>query len=135
MRNFVSKFGKILEICKKFAENQINEKGNVPRCGVVPTFSDLEVVAFSITAEALSFNSDNYLFKRLSSECPGDIPNLISRRQYNQRRRKAMLLGENIRKSIAKEIDGGEDIFCIDTKPVKSARMLVPADVRWEGMI
>ena len=29
-------FGKILEICKKFAGNQVNEKGNVPRCGVVP---------------------------------------------------------------------------------------------------
>lgn len=54
MRNFVTKFGKILELCKKFAGNQVNEKGNVPRRGVVPTFSDLEVVALSITAEALS---------------------------------------------------------------------------------
>lgn len=54
MRNFVTKFGKILEICKKFAGNQVKEKGNVPRRGVVPTFSDLEVVALSITAEALS---------------------------------------------------------------------------------
>ena len=119
MRNFVTKFGKILEICKKFAGNQENEKGNVPRCGVVPTFSDLEVVAFSITAEALSIDSENYLFKRLNAECPGAIPNLISRRQYNQRRKKTMLLGENIRKSIAKEIDGGEDVFSIDSKPVK----------------
>ena len=33
MRNFVTKFGKILEICKKFAGNQVNEKGNVPRGG------------------------------------------------------------------------------------------------------
>ena len=49
MRNFVTKFGKILEICKKFAGNQVNEKGNAPRCGVVPTFSDLEVVALSIS--------------------------------------------------------------------------------------
>jgi len=43
MHNFVTKFRKVLEICKKFAENQVNEKGNVTRCGVVPTFSDLEV--------------------------------------------------------------------------------------------
>ncbi len=41
MRNFVTKFGKILEICKKFTGNHVNEKGNVPRRGVVPTFSDL----------------------------------------------------------------------------------------------
>ena len=30
MHNFVAKFGKILEICKKFAKNQVNEKRNVP---------------------------------------------------------------------------------------------------------
>ena len=62
MRNFVTKFGIILEICKKFAGNQVNEKGNVPRCGVVPTFSDLEVVALSITAEAFSIDSDAFAY-------------------------------------------------------------------------
>ena len=119
MRNFVTKFRKILEICKQFAGNQVNEKGNVPRRGVVPTFSDLEVVALSITAEAFSIDSENYLFNRLNSDCPDAIPNLISRRQYNQRRKLTMMLGENIRQSIAKAIDGGETVFSIDSKPVK----------------
>ena len=119
MHNFVAKFRKILEICKKFAENQVNEGGNVTHCDVVYTFSDLEVVALSITAEAFSIDSENYLFKRLNSECPGAIPNLITRRQYNQRRKKTMLLGESIRQAIARAIDGGEDVFRIDSKPVK----------------
>ena len=119
MRNFVTKFGKILEICKRFAGNQVNEEGNVPRCGVVPTFSDLEVVALSITAEAFSIDSENYLFNRLNRDCPDAIPNLISRRQYNQRRKLTMKLGENIRQSIAKAIDGGENVFSIGSKPVK----------------
>ena len=119
MYNFVAKFGKILEICKQFAGNQVNEKGNVTRCGVVPTFSDLEVVALSITAEAFSIDSENYLFNRLNTECPGAIPNLITRRQYNQRRKKTMMLGESIRQAIAKAIDGGESVFSIDSKPVK----------------
>ena len=110
MHNFVTMFGKILEICKKFAGNHVNEKGNVPRCGVVPTFSDLEVVALSITAEALSIDSENHLFRRLNTECPGAIPNLITRRQYNQRRKKTMMLGETIRKAIAKAIDGRESL-------------------------
>ena len=119
MRNFVAKFGRILEICKKFAENQVNERGNATRCGAVPTFSDLEVIALSITAEAFGIESENYFFNRLNSECPGAIPNLISRRHYNQRRKKTMMLGESIRQSIAKAIDGGEDVFSIDSKPVK----------------
>lgn len=69
MHNFVAKFGKILDICKEFAENQVNERGNVTRRGVVPIFSNLEVLALSITAEALSIDSENNLFKRLNSEC------------------------------------------------------------------
>lgn len=63
MRNFITNFRKILGICKQFAGNQVNEKGNVARCGVVPTFSDLEVIALSITAEAFSIDSENYLLK------------------------------------------------------------------------
>ena len=119
MHNFIAKFRKIFEICKKFAGNQVNEKGNVPRRGVVPTFSDLEVIALSITAEAFGIDSENYLFNRLNKECPGAIPNLITRRQFNQRRKLTSQLGENIRKAIARAIDGGESVFCIDSKPVK----------------
>lgn len=91
----------------------------MPRRGVVPTFSDLEVIALSITAEAFGIDSENYLFNRLNKECPGAIPNLITRRQYNQRRKLTSQLGEYIRKAIACAIDGGESVFCIDSKPVK----------------
>ena len=55
LRNFVTMFGKALEICKKFAGNQVNEKENVPLCGVVPTFSDLEVVAIKPPTHAILF--------------------------------------------------------------------------------
>lgn len=119
MHNFVAKFIEILEICKQFAENHVNEKGNLVRCGVVPKFSDIEVIALSITAEAFSIDSENYLFNRLNNEVPNAIPNLITRRQFNQRRKKTMHLCEKIRKSIAHRIDGGENVFTIDSKPVK----------------
>ena len=74
MRNFIANFRKILEICKQFAGNQVNEKGNVPRRGIVPTFSDLEVVALSITAEAFSIDNEIYFFNRLNCDCPDAIP-------------------------------------------------------------
>ena len=50
MYNLYTKFVKILEICKQFSENLVNESGNVPRRGPVPKFSDLEVVALSLSA-------------------------------------------------------------------------------------
>ena len=81
MRNFIANFVRILGICNDFAGNRVNELGNVPRCGVVPKFSDLEVIALGITAEAFGFDSENRLFHRLHSECKDDLPNLISRRQ------------------------------------------------------
>ena len=36
MYNLYTKFVKILEICKQFSENLVNESGNVPRRGPVP---------------------------------------------------------------------------------------------------
>ena len=93
MRNFVTKFRKILEICKQFAGNQVNKKENVPHRGVVPMFFNLEVVALSVTAEAFSNDRENNLFNQLNRECFVVIPNLISRRQYNQRRMLTMMLG------------------------------------------
>lgn len=122
MHNFVTKFRKILGICKQFAGNLVNEKGNVPRCGVVPIFSDIEVIALSFTAEAFSIDSENCLFNRLEKECPGAISNLVSRRQFNNRRKLTSSLGETIRQRIAKAIDGGESVFSIDSKPVKVCR-------------
>ena len=117
MRNFIANFVRILGICKDFAGNRVNELGNVPRCGVVPKFSDLEVVALGITAEA--FDSENLLFHRLRHECKDDLPNQISRRQFNVRRKLTARLAEEIRKEVAVAIDGSEDVFCIDSKPVK----------------
>ena len=117
--NFIAICVRILGICKDFAGNRVNELGNVPRCGVVPKFSDLEVVALGITAEAFGFDSENLLFHRLRHECKDDLPNQISRRQFNVRRKLTARLAEEIRKEVAVAIDGSEDVFCIDSKPVK----------------
>ena len=122
MRNFIANFVRILGICKDFAGNRVNEHGNVPRCGVVPKFSDLEVIALGITAESFGFDSENLLFYRLHHECKEDVPNLISRRQFNARRKLTARLAEEIRKDVARAIDGPEDVFCIDSKPVKVCR-------------
>ena len=62
MYNFYAKFAKILEICKFFSENLVIEEGNIRRPGPVPKFSDLEVIALSLTAESESIDSEKWLF-------------------------------------------------------------------------
>lgn len=41
MHNLYANFAKILDVCKSFSTNLVNELGNILRCGVVPKFSDL----------------------------------------------------------------------------------------------
>lgn len=57
------------------------------------------------------------------------IPNLISRRQFNDRRELVSGLCEQIRSRIANHIDGGEDYFCIDSKPIEVCRVARDAGV------
>lgn len=121
MHNLHANFVRILDICKKFAENLVNEHGNLPRRGPVPRFSDLEVIALSLMAESLSIDSENNLFVRLR-EYKDKMPNLISRRQFNDRRKTTSQLCESIRKRIAESIDGGEEYFCVDSKPIPVCR-------------
>lgn len=122
MRNLSANFGKILDVCKKFSKNLVNEKGNIPRCGPVPRFSDIEVIALSLTAEKYSIDSESQLFSLLEEYYKTDFPNLISRRQYNDRRKFTANLCEQVRKHIAQAIDGDEDYFCIDSKPIPVCR-------------
>ena len=57
MYNLYTKFVKILEICKQFSNNLVNEQGNIPHRGPVPKFSDLEIVALSLAAKAESIET------------------------------------------------------------------------------
>ena len=118
MHNLYANFVRILEVCKRFSQDLVNDKGNIPRCGVVPRFSDLEVIALSLTEETMGYDSECYLFSQLE-DYRSKLPHLISRRQYNDRRKYTAALCEKIRKRVAESLDGGEDVFIIDSKPVK----------------
>ncbi len=123
MHNLYANFIKILEVCKHFAQDLVNNKGNLTRLGVVPKFSNLEVIALSLTAETMGIDSESYLFGKLE-EYRKQMPNLISRRQYNDRRKLTAQLCEKIRKRIVEAIDGGVDYFIIDTRIISKVSAL-----------
>ena len=123
MHNLYTKFIKILGIYKQFSNNLVNEQGNVPRRGPVPKFSDLEIVALSLAAEAESIDSEKWLFEYKLQEYRDWIPTLISRRQFNDRRKKTAELCEEIRKRLANKMDGEENFFIVDSKPIEVCRV------------
>lgn len=59
MHNLYTNFVKILDICKLFSKDLVNEQGNIPRPGVVPRFSDLEIV--SLSGKISAFTAMQYL--------------------------------------------------------------------------
>lgn len=111
MHNSYANFVKIPDVCKIFSKNLVNELGNVPRAmsraleWLVPKFSDLEVIALNLTVENMSIDSESHLFALLE-DYRNEMPNLISRRQYNDRRKITAELCETIRKRIVERIDG-----------------------------
>lgn len=50
MHNLYAIFAKFLNICKQITGNLVNESGNVPRRGVVPRFSNIEIVAVNMAS-------------------------------------------------------------------------------------
>ena len=45
MHYLFANFVRILEVCKQYSEDLLSDKDNMPRCGVISKFSDLEVIA------------------------------------------------------------------------------------------
>ena len=112
MSNIVKNYFKILEVISSL--NCVSElkKG----AGRKSKMSDLEVVALSLTAEFMSIDSENSLFKQIGSD---SIPNLIERSQFNKRRRRLFLLSEEVRMKFASCFLEFEDYFIVDSMPLE----------------
>ncbi|MBP6758183.1 MAG: IS982 family transposase [Flavobacterium sp.] len=78
--------------------------------------SDLEVIALSLTAEFMSIDSENSLFKEINRE---QISNLIERSQFNKRRRKLFFFLEEVRTKLASRFLEFEDYFIVDSMPLE----------------
>ena len=112
MSNIVKKYLRVLEVISSLNCELIYKSG----VGRKQKMSDLEVVALSLTAEFMSIDSENSLFKQLNQ---AEIPNLIERSQFNKRRRKLFLFSEEIRTKLAKEFLEFEDYFIVDSMPLE----------------
>lgn len=112
MTNIERNYQRVLEIIQPLSL-QISMPIKVGR---KPKMSDIEVVALSLTAEYMSIDSENALFKQLQTN---PISNLIERSQYNKRRRQLFGFSEIIRKKLALSFEQTEDYFIVDSMPLE----------------
>ncbi len=89
----------------------------------MPKFSDIEVIALSLTAECLSIDSENYLFSKLNKEYSAEFKNIISRRQYNDRRKLLFYKTEQVRKLLSERLNRQADVFAIDSMPLEICKI------------
>lgn len=123
MHNIKTNFDKILELLKDIIGDEISEKGNYLRRGSKPKFSDIEVIALSLTAECLSIDSENHLFSKLNKEYLPEFKNMISRRQYNDRRKLLFDKTEQVRKLMTVRLNKQADVFAIDSMPLEICKL------------
>ena len=116
MSNIVKNYFRVLEVisslnCKLEYKSDVGRKQKM---------SDLEVVALSLTAEFMSIDSENSLFKEIDKQ---QIPNLIERSQFNKRRRKLFLFLEEVRTKLASRFLEFEDYFIVDSMPLEICKL------------
>jgi len=116
MSNIVKNYLRVLEVISSF-DFDLDSKSSVGRKSKM---SDLEVIALSLTAEFMSIDSENSLFKQLTSN---QIPHLIERSQFNKRRRKLFIFSEKVRTKLASQFLEFEDYFIVDSMPLEICKL------------
>ena len=96
MSNIVKNYFRVLKVISSLG-CKLEYKSGVGR---KEKMSDLEIVAMSLTAEFMSIDSENSLFKQITK---AEIPNLIERSQFNKRRKKLFLFSEQIRTKLTSD--------------------------------
>lgn len=122
MHNIKTNFDKVIEVIKQNIGEEV-EDGNFRRRGTKPKFSDLEVIALSLTAECLGIDSENLLFSKLRAEYRNDFKNLISRRQYNDRRKFLFAKQEVVRARMTAQLNATSEVYAIDSMPLEICKL------------
>lgn len=123
MHNIKANFDKMLETIQSLEINDFDKYGNVKRVGPKPKFSDLQVISLNLTAEYMSIDSENFLFKKLHSCHRDDFPTLIDRTQYNRRKKLLFHFIDKIRKAMAEKFIEYENYFIIDSMPLEICKI------------
>ena len=71
----------------------------------------------------MSIDSENYLFSKLKKEYLCEFENMISRRQYNDRRKLLFEKTERVRKLLSEGLNRQADVFAIDSMPIEICKI------------
>lgn len=114
MHNFTANYEKILEVLHNFSSENI-----LPYQRRSPKLKDIELVSLCLTAEYMSIDSENHLFRLL----PDFLKLKIERSVYNRRKRKLFPYLENLRQSLSNCFNEFENCFIVDSMPLEICKL------------
>ena len=122
MRKIESTFMNILPIIETALKSSFDAEGNIPKTGKKPKFSDIKLLALSLTAEFLSIDSENRLFNMLKNSSFFARHGHIERSVYNRRRRNLYQYYNKLLDSLSMQLAPGENAFIVDSFPIEICR-------------
>lgn len=118
MHNLKTNFDKFYKIVKSSLSDKLNAHDNLQFYPRLPKMNDCSIISFSICAEALGIDSENYLWSKLRKDYSQDFTDLIDRSNFNKRRRRLQLFIHEVTKNLSRLLNEGEDCFIVDSIPV-----------------
>jgi len=122
MRKLENIFERLLPVIEKALQFHTNDKGNIPKIGKNPKFSDSKVISLSLAAEFMSIDSENRLFELIKDSIFFKSHNLIERSVFNRRKRNLHYYFKTVLDFLAEQISPGEDVFIVDSFPIQICR-------------
>ena len=116
-------YDKLYSIVQDSIQNYTNNRGNFNKSGSEPKFSDISVITLSLTAECLSIDSENLLFKKLKTEYADCFPGLVERSRFNRRRRNLSGYIDLVRKYLVDQLIPYEDTYVLDSMPLEVCKL------------
>ncbi len=130
MRKIEIIFKQTLPIITEALDDHIDNKGNIPKIGRNPKFSDVKVITLALAAEFLSMDSENRLFDLIKDSAFFSLNGLIERSAFNRRRKSLCHYFKTVLEYLSEKISPDEDAFIVDSFPIEVCRFARAKRVR-----
>ena len=130
MRKIEIIFEKMLPIITEALSDQIDNKGNIPKIGRNPKFSDVKVITLALAAEFLSIDSENRLFSFIKDSALFSLNGLIERSAFNRRRKSLCHYFNTVLEYLSEKISPAEVALIVDSFPIEVCRFARAKRVR-----
>lgn len=123
MHDLKSNFDKILPIVKETLANQLDQEGTLQFYPRAPKLSDVQVICLSLLQEALSIDSERWLWSKLAADYGEAFPELPHLTNYSRRRKRLAGTVEQLAHLWGQSLRGHEDTFMVDSIPIPVAHI------------